>query len=146
MFTSSAKLLLAALLCVGCATASAADLYLICNSRVPLSAADVRDLFLGEKQFAGAVKLVPVDNSAAQIAFLERVLKMNAAKYSTTWTKKSFRDGINPPLVAGAATPKRSLTSGAPPAPAATSLLRPHRTWWWSPGSRPHARAAFAAQ
>jgi hypothetical protein len=26
---------------------------------------------------------------------------MNAAKYSTTWTKKSFRDGINPPLVTG---------------------------------------------
>jgi len=101
MFRSSAKLLLAALLCVGCATASAADLYVICNSLVPLSASDVRDLFLGEKQFAGAVKLVPVDNSAAQIAFLERVLKMNAAKYSTTWTKKSFRDGINPPLVAG---------------------------------------------
>lgn len=101
MFRSSAKLLLAALLCVGCATASAADLYVICNARVPLSAADVRDLFLGEKQFAGALKLVPVDNSAAQIAFLERVLKMNAAKYSTTWTKKSFRDGINPPLVTG---------------------------------------------
>jgi len=49
----------------------------------------------------GAVKLVPVDNSSAQIVFLERVLKMNAAKYSTTWTKKSFRDGINPPLVTG---------------------------------------------
>jgi hypothetical protein len=101
MFRSYAKLLLAALLCVGCAVASAADLYVICNSRVSLTAADVRDLFLGEKQFAGAVKLVPVDNSAAQIVFLEKVLKMNAAKYSTTWTKKSFRDGINPPLVTG---------------------------------------------
>ena len=44
---------------------------------------------------------MPVDNSAAQIVFLEKVLKMNAAKYSTTWTKKSFRDGINPPLVTG---------------------------------------------
>ena len=101
MFRSSAKLLLAALLCVGCAVASAADLYVICNSRVPLTAGDVRDLFLGEKQFAGAVKLVPVDNSAAQIMFLEKLLKMNVAKYSTTWTKKSFRDGINPPLVTG---------------------------------------------
>ena len=101
MFRSSAKLLLATLLCVGCATASAADLYVICNARVPLTAGDVRDLFLGEKQFAGAVKLVPVDNSSAQSVFLEKVLKMNAAKYSTTWTKKSFRDGINPPLVTG---------------------------------------------
>ncbi len=101
MFTSSAKLLLTALLCAGCAVAHAADLYVICNARVPLTAGDVRDLFLGEKQFAGAAKLVPVDNSAAQSIFLEKVLKMNAAKYSTTWTKKSFRDGINPPLVTG---------------------------------------------
>jgi hypothetical protein len=101
MFTSSAKLLLAVLLCAACAVAHAADLYVICNSRVQLTAGDVRDLFLGEKQFAGALKLVPVDNSAAQIVFLEKLLKMNAAKYSTTWTKKSFRDGINPPLVTG---------------------------------------------
>jgi hypothetical protein len=101
MFRSSAKLLLAALLCAGCAVAGAADLSVICNSRVPLTAGDVRDLFLGEKQFAGAVKLVPVDNSSAQSVFLEKVLKMNAAKYSTTWTKKSFRDGINPPPVTG---------------------------------------------
>jgi hypothetical protein len=101
MFTSSAKLLLAVLLCAACAVAHAADLYVICNARVQLTAGDVRDLFLGEKQFAGALKLVPVDNSAAQIVFLEKLLKMNAAKYSTTWTKKSFRDGINPPLVTG---------------------------------------------
>ena len=101
MFTSSAKLLLAVLLCAACAVAHAADLYVICNARAQLTAGDVRDLFLGEKQFAGAVKLVPVDNSAAQIMFLEKLLKMNAAKYSTTWIKKSFRDGINPPLVTG---------------------------------------------
>jgi len=127
MFTSSAKLLLAVLLCTACAVAHAADLYVICNSRVQLTAGDVRDLFLGEKQFAGALKLVPVDNSAAQIVFLEKLLKMNAAKYSTTWTKKSFRDGINPPW-SPVATPKRSLTSGALPAPAATSPLRLRRT------------------
>ncbi|HYL00344.1 MAG TPA: hypothetical protein VEU78_04060 [Steroidobacteraceae bacterium] len=97
----AARLLLAVLLAAGGARAQAADLYVICNARVPISAADVRDLFLGEKQFSGAVKLVPVDNSVAQSAFLEKVLQMNAAKYSTAWTKKSFRDGINPPLVAG---------------------------------------------
>ena len=101
MPTRSAKLLSAAVLCAACCAARAADLYVICSARVSLTTADVHDLFLGEKQFAGEVKLVPVDNSAAQSMFLEKVLKMNAAKYSTTWTKKSFRDGINPPLVAG---------------------------------------------
>ncbi|HYL03423.1 MAG TPA: hypothetical protein VEU54_08390 [Steroidobacteraceae bacterium] len=94
-------LMLAALLAVGSSSASAADLYVICNAQVSLTAADVRDVFLGEKQFAGPVKLVPIDNSAAQTLFLDRVLKMTAAKYSVTWIKKSFRDGINPPVVAG---------------------------------------------
>jgi hypothetical protein len=97
----AARRLLAVLLAAAGAHAQAADLYIICNSRVPISTADVRDLFLGEKQFSGAVKLVPIDNSVAQSAFLEKVLQMNAAKYSTAWTKKSFRDGINPPLMAG---------------------------------------------
>jgi hypothetical protein len=90
-----------ALLCGAGNPAPAADLYVFCNAHLSLSAADVRDMFLGEKQFAGTVKLVPIDNRAAQQAFLEKVLQMNAAKYSTTWTKKSFRDGINPPVLAG---------------------------------------------
>jgi hypothetical protein len=77
--------------------AVAGDLYLVCHAGVSLGAADVRDVFLGEKQFYGAIRLVPVDNIAAQPAFLERVLKMDAVKYAATWAKKSFRDGINPP-------------------------------------------------
>ena len=101
MSSRTAMMLAAALLSAGSVAAPAADLYVVCNARVSISAAEVRDMFLGEKQFAGAVKLVPIDNSAAQAAFLDKVLQMNAAKYSTTWTKKSFRDGVNPPLVAG---------------------------------------------
>jgi len=114
MFTSSAKLLVAALLTAGCVVARAADLYVVCNAHVSLSPADVRDLFLGEKQFAGAVKLVPVDNGAAQTLFLDKVLKMNVAKYSTTWTKKSFRDGLNPPLVAGSDAEALALVRRTP--------------------------------
>jgi hypothetical protein len=93
-------MLLLALIGTGGA-AQAADLYVVCNAHVTLSATDVRDMFLGEKQFAGTVKLVPIDNSAAQQVFLDKVLQMNANKYSTAWTKKSFRDGVNPPQVAG---------------------------------------------
>jgi len=93
--------LLFVLACSSVTMARAADLYVICNSTVSLTAADVHDMFLGEKQFAGATKLVPVDNSAAQAAFLDKILGMSAAKYANTWTKKSFRDGLNPPLIAG---------------------------------------------
>ena len=77
--------------------ARAGDLYVACSAGVRLTMADMRDVFLGEKQFAGPVKLLPVDNSSALADFLEKVLKMDGAKYTTTWTKKSFRDGATPP-------------------------------------------------
>ncbi len=96
-FLTVATLLAAAL----CGTATAGDLYVFCNPGTTLQAGDLRDVFMGEKQFAGSTKLQPADNGAAQAAFLEKVLKMDAGKYSTAWTKKSFRDGINPPPVKG---------------------------------------------
>ena len=40
-----------------------------------------------------------MDNAAAQADFLAKVMKVEAAKYSTLWAKKGFRDGINPPPV-----------------------------------------------
>ena len=78
-------------------TAMADDLYVVCHEGVSLDAADVRDVFLGEKQFLNATRLIPVDNLAAQPAFLEKVLKMDAVRYTNSWVKKSFRYGINPP-------------------------------------------------
>lgn len=85
----------------GCGASLAGEVYVVCNAQTTLQPADVKDVFLGDKGFAGSVKLLPADNSAAQAAFLEKVLKLDAAKYSTIWTKKSFRDGANPPPVKG---------------------------------------------
>jgi hypothetical protein len=79
--------------------AAADDLYVICSAGVVLQPSEVRNVFIGEKAFAGSAKLVPADNSAAQAAFLEKVLKLDSAKYAGLWTKKSFRDGTNPPPV-----------------------------------------------
>lgn len=73
------------------------DLYVICHPSVSVSPADLRDVFLGEKQFSGAIRLTPAENRAAQREFLDKVLKMTPEKYLTAWTKKSFRDGVNPP-------------------------------------------------
>jgi hypothetical protein len=95
--------LLAILLVAGWAPlAHAGDIYVVCSAGVTLTMADIRDVFLGEKQFAGPVKLMPVDNSAAQGDFLSKAMKMDAVKYTTAWTKKSFRDGSTPPAVKGA--------------------------------------------
>lgn len=77
----------------------AADIYVIANGNTSVGAADVREIFMGEKQFAGTVKINPIDNSACQDVFLAKVLKMDLAKYVSSWTKKSFRDGLVPPGV-----------------------------------------------
>lgn len=79
--------------------AYAGDIIVISNSGVSLSASDVRDIFLGEKQFAGNTKLVVIDNAALQDGFLDKYIHMDLNKYNSIWTKKSFRDGLNPPAV-----------------------------------------------
>ncbi|HJV93503.1 MAG TPA: phosphate ABC transporter substrate-binding protein, partial [Azonexus sp.] len=58
-----------------------------------------REIFVGNMQFAGALKLVPVDNGAVQGDFLSKVVKTEPERYATIWTKKSFRDGLNAPPV-----------------------------------------------
>ena len=79
--------------------ANAAGVVVIANPDVSVSADEVRDIFLGEKQFAGSTKLVVIDNGPMQAAFLSQVMHMDAAKYNGIWTKKSFRDGLTPPAV-----------------------------------------------
>ena len=94
------KLLLAAtVLGIGVCAPAAADLYVIANPALNLGADEVRDAYLGDKQIAGGTKLVPMDNAAAQREFLERVMKVDAAKYNAIWIKKGFRDGLNAPTV-----------------------------------------------
>lgn len=73
------------------------ELYVIANPSVDLAADDLRDVYLGEKLLAGGVKLVPVDNTAAQAKFLSKVMGMDQAKYESLWSKKGFRDGLQAP-------------------------------------------------
>jgi ABC-type phosphate transport system substrate-binding protein len=79
--------------------ATAAEVVIISNSGMSVSADEVRDIFLGEKQFTGSTKLDVIDNAALQGEFLSKVMHMDAAKYHSIWTKKSFRDGLTPPAV-----------------------------------------------
>jgi ABC-type phosphate transport system substrate-binding protein len=79
--------------------AIAGDVVVISNSDTVVSSSDIRDIFLGEKQFAGSTKLVVIDNAALQAGFLSKVMHMDAAKYNGIWTKKSFRDGLTPPAI-----------------------------------------------
>ncbi len=73
----------------------------IAHPQLELNAEEIRDVYLGEKQLAGHLKLLPVDNSALQNDFLEKVLQTDARKYAARWTKKSFREGLAIPAVKG---------------------------------------------
>jgi hypothetical protein len=79
----------------------AADIYVIANSGITLSADEIRDVFTGEKQLVGAIKLTPIDNASAQLDFLAHALTIDVAKYNSLWTKKSFRDGLTAPVIKG---------------------------------------------
>ena len=72
---------------------------MVSNPALSIGADDIKDIFTGDKQFSGPTKIVPVDNSALQADFLAKVMQMSADKYSSLWTKKSFRDGVMPPSV-----------------------------------------------
>jgi hypothetical protein len=85
------------LLAASSAAMAADEIYVVCHEGVSLDAADVRDVFLGEKQFLNTTRLIPVDNLLAQPAFLGKVLRMDAVRYTNSWVKKSFRYGVNPP-------------------------------------------------
>ena len=91
-------ILLSAMLALA-AFAARAEVVVIANSGTAVTQADLRDVFTGEKQFVGSTKLIAVDNSAAQGEFLSKALKMDKEKYASVWTKKGFRDGLNPPAV-----------------------------------------------
>lgn len=90
------------------------DLYVIANPGVTLSADDIHDVFVGDKQLAGGTKLVPMDNAALQADFLAKVVKVDATKYASIWTKKGFRDGLNPPSVKGSDTEVLNAVKNTP--------------------------------
>lgn len=73
----------------------------IAHPSVTLNADEIRDVFLGEKQFSGRIKLVPVDNSSVQGEFLSKVLQSDERKYAARWTRKSFREGLAAPALKG---------------------------------------------
>lgn len=77
----------------------AGDLFVVSHASVTLSADEVREVFMGDKQFAGSVKLVPVENASLQADFQGKVLKVDAARYASVWSKKGFREGLSPPPI-----------------------------------------------
>jgi len=76
---------------------SSPTIYVVAGPGTSLTAAEIKEVFLGDKTFSASTSLVPIDNLAVREVFLAKVLGVNAAKYESIWTKKAFRDALNPP-------------------------------------------------
>jgi hypothetical protein len=86
----------------------------IAHPSVKLDPADIRDVYLGERQLSGDVRLVPVDNIAAQEDFLAAILQTNLRSYEARWRRKVFREGIRPPQVRGSDAEVMSFVRSTP--------------------------------
>lgn len=93
------KILLAVVLSLGCPLPCRADIYAIASPGAQLTLEDIREIYLGDKEFSGNVRLVPVDNQAALAEFVAKALGMSAQRYNTLWVKKAFRDALTPPAL-----------------------------------------------
>jgi ABC-type phosphate transport system substrate-binding protein len=93
------KQVVLAVLSFACMQAQAGEV--IAHASVTLSVDEVKEVFSGDKQLAGSLKLVPVDNASQQADFTGKVLASDVAKYTARWTKKSFREGLAAPAVKG---------------------------------------------
>jgi ABC-type phosphate transport system substrate-binding protein len=82
-------------------TSHAEDVYVITHPSTNLSADDIKDVFVGEKQVASGTKLIPINNGSLKNAFVDKALHIDAAKYESIWTKKAFRDGLTAPTTKG---------------------------------------------
>ena len=86
--------------------------------RSPVGAAghgpDVRDVYLGERQLSGDLRLVPVDNLVAQEEFLAAILQTNLRSYQARWTRKTFREGVRAPLIKGSDAEVSSFVRATP--------------------------------
>jgi hypothetical protein len=101
MLHSTRHPIIGALLACVAATTSAlgADVYVVARADTKLSMEEVREVYLGDKEFSRGVRLIPVDNQLAQAEFTAKALAMDAQRYNQLWVKKAFRDALTPPTV-----------------------------------------------
>jgi hypothetical protein len=90
------KLLLAAATCVPLNNAVAQEILVIAHPSTRVPPDGLKDIYLGETSFSGSARLHAVHNANLQSEFTQRALGMNPVKYRAVWTKKSFREGLNP--------------------------------------------------
>lgn len=89
-------------LLLGSVHASARELAIISNKDYPastISAAMVKEIYLGEKVSEGSIKIKPMEQNdeAIKRKFIEKVVGSTVDGYKAYWIKKFFQEGITPP-------------------------------------------------
>lgn len=86
------------------ATAQAKQLAIIAGKSFPVDTLTLdvlQDIYMGEKQIIGSVRLKPIDqrdNQPIKFQFLDRVLHLSRDGYITYWNNRLFREGGIPPI------------------------------------------------
>ena len=62
--------------------AFAVDIYVVTSSGLTIGAEEVKDIFVGDKQVEGGVKLTPIDNASLKTEFLDKALHLTPEKYT----------------------------------------------------------------
>ena len=106
-----------------CTLSHAKDLFIIAHPSVAITADEIQEVFIGDKQFAGSQKLTIIDNASVQNEFLNKVVRMELKRYSSLWVKKSFRDGLAIPAVKGGDAEVLSFVKNNPGAIGYVSVL-----------------------
>ncbi|HHL39052.1 MAG TPA: hypothetical protein ENJ37_00955 [Deltaproteobacteria bacterium] len=83
-----------------------ADYIVIANSRNPIGDLDretLREIYLGERLFAGGTRLTPINltEGAVKDAFLREIVGMEAKAYKLHWIKLVFQQGKSLPRTVG---------------------------------------------
>lgn len=87
------------------ASAFAEDIAVIVNEIYPLSSTspqEIKQIYLGEKQYEGSLKIIPIDQKDSlpiKQKFIEKVLSTNPETYKGYWIKRFFKAGDVPPVI-----------------------------------------------
>ena len=84
------------------ASAYARELVIISNRDYPINtitAATIKDIYLGEKMSEGTIKVKPMESKDETIKkkFIEKIMGSTVDGYKAYWIKKFFQEGITPP-------------------------------------------------
>ncbi|OGW14136.1 MAG: hypothetical protein A2035_03375 [Nitrospirae bacterium GWA2_42_11] len=90
------------LLMYGNAHSFAREISIISHKDYPsgtITAAKVKEIYLGEKIAEGTVKIKPMEQNDESIKkkFIEKVMGSSVDAYKAYWIKKFFQEGITPP-------------------------------------------------